>query len=339
MNDLFLLLCVFFVSSFFTLIVRRYAIKMHLFDIPNHRSSHIVPTPRGGGLAIAITFFVLTIYLWAIGRIVDDNGIAIVGAALAVCVVSYWDDHGHVSAKVRFLVHLSAAGWLVVWLGGVFSVPIYYFGVIELGYIGVVIAVLGGVWLLNLYNFMDGIDGIAGVQAVTSGSAGAFLLWLSGSYDLAFWLLGVVAASAGFLVWNFPPAKIFMGDVESSFLGVLFASFILMSANQVGSVSVWVWLILLGVFIVDATYTLLRRVLTGKRWYEAHRSHTYQIASRYYCSHKRVSLAVLFINLLWLLPLAWYAFESPEMGGFLVLLAYSPLLFLCVKYQAGIDEK
>jgi Fuc2NAc and GlcNAc transferase len=146
------------------------------------------------------------------------------------------------------------------------------------------------------------------------------------------------AAVIGFLVWNFPPAKIFMGDAGSGFLGLMLGALALYSAH-IEAVMLWVWMILLGIFIVDATFTLLRRLLRGEKVYEAHRSHAYQYASRTCGNHLTVTLAVLFINLFWLAPLS-VAVALGAIGGALgLIIAYVPLLWLAWYFHAGEIEQ
>jgi Fuc2NAc and GlcNAc transferase len=141
-------------------------------------------------------------------------------------------------------------------------------------------------------------------------------------------------AAAGFVVWNWPPARIFMGDVGSGFLGFLFGSMALIT-HKVSELSFWVWPILLGVFIVDATVTLCRRLMNRKKIHEAHRSHAYQHAVRRYGAHMPVSLAVAAINLLWLGPIAGLVALQLIPGTTGILLAYPSLLVLAWKFDAG----
>jgi Fuc2NAc and GlcNAc transferase len=142
--------------------------------------------------------------------------------------------------------------------------------------------------MLNLYNFMDGIDGIASVEAICACLGASVLYWLSGLDALIWGPLLLAASVAGFLYWNFPPARIFMGDAGSGFLGIVLGGLSLQAA-WVSEPMLWAWLILLGVFIVDATFTLFRRLLRGEKVYEAHRSHAYQFASRRFGKHLPVT--------------------------------------------------
>jgi Fuc2NAc and GlcNAc transferase len=257
-------------------------------------------------------------------------------ALLPLAAIGFLDDHGHVPARWRFLLHLSAAAWALFWMGG-FSAVTLAGQMVELGWAGNVLGALFIVWLLNLFNFMDGIDGIAGVETITISTSAAVLMgvavegtWL-GAAQAA---LALAAATAGFLVWNWPPARIFMGDVGSGVLGFVLAVLALWTAGR-HELSLAVWLILGGVFLVDATQTLWVRVLRGERWYEAHRSHAYQHAAQRWASHKLVSLVVLAINLVWLLPLALAAVLWPRWELIYLAAAYAPLVVLAFTLGAG----
>jgi len=189
--------------------------------------------------------------------------------------------------------------------------------------------------MINLYNFMDGIDGIASVEAITVCLSGAGLVWLIDPVATT-GLLAILfaAATIGFLVWNFPPAKIFMGDVGSGFIGIMIALFTI-QASWVAPQLLWSWLILLGVFMVDATVTLFRRVCRKEKFYQAHCSHAYQHAARVLGSHRMVTLAVLTMNLVWLLPIAALVAIQQLDGIVGLVLAYLPLLWLSYYFKAG----
>jgi Fuc2NAc and GlcNAc transferase len=269
--------------------VRDYAIRTAMIDRPNGRSSHVLPTPRGGGLAIVLPFLLGVGVAGLFGWVDDRLALALVGGGGLTSAVGFRDDKRDIGAAPRAALHLVAAGWAVFWLGGV---PTLQIGAetIELGRAGTLLAVLGVAWLINLYNFMDGIDGIASTQAVVAGMAGGAMLILLGHLQLALLAFLVAAASGGFLYWNWSPARIFMGDVGSGFLGFVFATLALAS-EAAGAVPLLGWLLLLGVFIFDASATLIRRIFRGERWYEAHRSHAYQRLLRAGWSHARASAA------------------------------------------------
>jgi Fuc2NAc and GlcNAc transferase len=315
-------------------LLRRYALAKNLIDEPNERSSHSVPTPRGGGIAIVLTFLVGLVILWELSLLEDRLVLALTGAGLLVAIIGFMDDHGHIAARWRLLAHFSAAGWLLFWLGGL--PPLFIFGtVFDLGWAGHLLASVALVWLLNLYNFMDGIDGIAGIEALSTTLVGALLMSLAIDHQGMASLHMLISASvAGFLVWNFPPAKIFMGDAGSGFLGLMLAALVLYSAH-IAPQMFWVLLILLGVFIVDATYTLIRRLLRGDKVYGAHRSHAYQYATRKYRSHLTITLSVLVVNLFWLAPWSFAVAFGVIDGVAGVLFAYAPLLWLAWHFHAG----
>jgi len=181
---------------------------------------------------------------------------------------------------------------------------------------------------------MDGIDGIAAVETLYI-AIGSLLIFGVGDNGFVASLLLVFAGSTlGFLVWNWPPAKIFMGDVGSGFIGFVLVMFAIMTTSQ-GLSTIWSWLILAGVFIVDATITLVTRILNGEKWYDAHNNHAYQKVSRRLKSHLAVTLAVLFVNIAWLLPIAWFATARPDFGWWLTAVAWIPLVLLALFLKAG----
>ncbi|MDR2306753.1 MAG: glycosyltransferase family 4 protein [Paucimonas sp.] len=319
-----------------TALLRRYALARSIMDIPNARSSHAVPTPRGGGVAIVLAFLLSLVALGALQVASFDTLVALGGAGGLIALIGFMDDHGHIAARWRLLGHFAAAGWALFWLGGL--PPLDVFGIrLEMGWVGTVLAAFYLVWLLNLYNFMDGIDGIASIEAICACLGACLLYWVSGHEQLAVLPLLLAAAVCGFLYWNFPPARIFMGDAGSGFLGIALGVLSLQAA-WVSSQLFWGWLILLGVFIVDATFTLGRRLARGDKVYEAHRSHAYQFASRQYGKHLPVTLAVAALNLFWLLPLALCVMLLKLDGLLAVIIAYAPLVLLAVRYRAGALE-
>ena len=318
-------------------LLRRYALASHLLDIPNARSSHNSPTPRGGGLSIVIVFLLALTVLSGLGVLTNEAMWAIFGAGASVALMGFLDDHGHIPARWRLLVHFIGAAWGLYWLGGLPQMALFGYS-FDPGWPGQILGVLYLVWLLNLYNFMDGIDGLASIEAITVCLGGA-LFYLLEPDIIGLWAApGMLAMTvAGFLFWNFPPAKIFMGDAGSGFLGIVLGLFSI-QAVWIAPQLFWSWLILLGVFIVDATWTLFRRLLRGEKIYEAHRSHAYQYASRYYGSHKAVSLGIGVINVCWLTPLAlWVGLAGLNVWLGLVV-AYLPLMLLAIHFRAGARE-
>jgi Fuc2NAc and GlcNAc transferase len=321
-------------SLLLTGLLRRYALARSVLDIPNERSSHTVPTPRGGGVAIVLSFLAAIAALALSGLLAWPVFWALFGGGGLVALIGFLDDHGHIAARWRLLAHFCGAGWALFWLKGLPALTLFE-RTFDLGWAGHVLAAVGLVWLLNLYNFMDGIDGIAGVEAVTVCIGGSLLYGLASPAGTEWHLpLALLAAVSGFLFWNFPPARIFMGDAGSGFLGLVLGLLALQAA-AVSSTLFFGWIILLGVFIIDATVTLVRRIVRGERFYEAHRSHAYQYASRRHGAHKPVTVAVGLINLLWLLPLA-AAVAAGYLDGLAgVMVAYLPLMLVAFRYKAG----
>lgn len=317
---------------------RYYALKNRLMDIPNERSSHEVPTPRGGGVAIAL---VLTVFFTALSFVEPDiqqSLLAIIFACAGICLVGLVDDHRHVSARWRLLVHFSGISLALVMMGGVPPIEVYDVSV-EAGFIGSVLIVTGLVWLLNLFNFMDGIDGIASVETITSGLALAFLSWMVVP-DSMIWVppLFMACSVLGFLIWNFPPAKIFMGDAGSGFIGALLGLLAVHAAWE-SPVLLWCWVIMLAVFVVDASVTLARRLIALEPVYKPHRSHAYQNASRLYRSHLPVTLGVAGINVVFLFPIAFSVATGLVEGVVGVVIAYVPLCFIALYLKSGVSEE
>lgn len=333
---MYALLTLVFVASFAgTALLRRYALARNVIDVPNARSSHTVPTPRGGGVAIVVSFLVGL----AVAALTAQLNVELVSwlaaAALLIAVVGFIDDHQHIPAGWRLLCHFTGAAMAVYAVGGLPALQ--FFGVsVDLGLAGDLLAIVAVVWMINLTNFMDGIDGIASVQAISLSLGLLLLLWLQ-QQQLQLLPLLLAFAVAGFFCWNFPPARIFMGDAGSGCLGLLLATLILFSAHLAPALF-WSGVILFAVFIVDATYTLLVRLSRGKKLYEAHRSHGYQIAARYFGQHKKVTMTVLAINLCWLLPWAWAVSAQLVNAQLAVLLSYAPLVWLAARLKAGQDE-
>lgn len=316
--------------------LRRYALARSIIDIPNERSSHTVPTPRGGGVAIVISFLV-AVPLLALLNLLDWNeAIALLGAGTGIALLGFLDDLGHIAARWRLLGHFSGAAWVLFWLGGFPQLTILDYR-LPLGSLGHVLGLLYIVWLLNLYNFMDGIDGLASVEAITVSLGGVLLYVITGHFNEIWAPIALTCATTGFLVWNFPPARIFMGDAGSGFLGISLATLSLQAGN-IDSQLFFGWLILLGVFIVDSTMTLIRRLIRGEKIYEAHRSHAYQFASRRFGRHLPVTLGVMAINLVWLMPLSCLVAIGVLDGAVGVIVAYAPLAVLAIVFNAGQAE-
>jgi Fuc2NAc and GlcNAc transferase len=260
-----------FASSFvFTYLIREYALKKNILDIPNDRSSHYMPTPRGGGLAIVVSFFIGITYLFFDGLIEQKLFLALL-CSLPLVIVSLLDDIYTLTSKVKFLIQVISV------------VPALFF--LESLNIFNTIFVL---WLINLYNFLDGIDGYASMEAIFV-SVASYLIF---NHEA---LILIAIASLGFLPFNWQRASIFMGDVGSTFLGFVFGIFTVYYTHSIGDFIVWI--LLFSVFILDATFTLMKRLLNKENIFQAHKKHIYQRAVQSGLSHQRVVLYALVVNI------------------------------------------
>ena len=315
-------------------IVRRAVIRRGLLDLPNARSSHARPTARGGGIAIVIVTMVAVAIDLALHRIPASLSVAwLVGGGL-VAGVGFLDDLKGLSVVVRAGMHFLAA---ILLLNAVdFPAVVASLG-LTTGWPALV-WVVGGVvivWSINLFNFMDGIDGLASAQCVFVVLGGALLIGMTRGIDSPLLpCLAMAGGSAGFLIWNAPPAKIFMGDVGSGFIGFGLIAGALATSGH-GPVSLWTWFVLNGVFVADATVTVFTRLFRGQRIYQAHRTHVYQRLARRWSSHGRVTAAYMSINLIWCLPWAIATIKSPGNAPVVALAALLPLCVAAIAAGAG----
>lgn len=323
---------VFVATIFLTRTIRTHAHDRGLVDTPNKRSSHLVPTPRGGGLAFVITISAGIMLGWAAQWWDVAMTAALLVSGLPVATIGWIDDHGHVPAWLRFLIHIFAAAIATTIIGPLAGVELPY-------WLCWLASVLGLVWLINLANFMDGIDGLAGGEACFVTLGWALCMVASGELEPAVWVaLLICVAVGGFLTLNWPPAKIFMGDVGSGFLGLLLGALVLLS-YQISWRAACAVVILLAVFAADATVTLLRRAFRGEAVWTAHRSHAYQHQARKHGSHRTVTVSVMIINALFLLPVAMavsIGWLDPLLG---IAATYIPVTALALIAGAGTPER
>ncbi len=323
-----------------TRLVIRYALPLGLVQAPNDRSFHSDPVPHGGGLGLVLPFLAAVAIAWAGNLLEPVFAQCLIGAGGVLAAVGLWDDIRPMRARTRLVVQFCAVAVALALLAR----PNHETAVLITA-LGYCVGALLLVWWLNLYNFMDGIDGLATVECLCLAVSALLLLSVedpgASGPQLLLWLLA--AANAGFLYWNWPPARIFLGDVGSLFIGFALAVIALGTVVR-EQLPLTVWLVLGGVFWVDSTLTLLRRMLAAEPWHQAHRSHAYQrytalLCRRYQISglspgqararaHRATVLAVLFINFLWLLPLAWLVIIKPLWSALWLMLAWLPLALL-----------
>ncbi|MFQ5469002.1 MAG: glycosyltransferase family 4 protein [Gammaproteobacteria bacterium] len=300
--------------------------RFHYLDHPNERSLHSMPVPRTGGLAICITLVSVcpaSLYFFDL-----DSSVAFIGiGAISVALVSYMDDQYSLSASIRFAVHAFAA--LILLVGGLYlkalELPLLLWSWPTL--IGLVFSFLFVVWMVNLYNFMDGMDGFAGGMSIFGFASFAIMGWIHGDWLFCSLSLTIVGSVTGFLYFNFPPAKIFMGDTGSSTLGFLVAAFSLW-ANKEGIFTLWIGVLVFSPFVVDATVTLLRRFVNRENILQAHRSHYYQRLVLYGWGHQK-TVIIEYILMFCCSVSAITARFLPGYGQLGIILAWI-LIYLCI---------
>ena len=310
----------------------RYNNIPNLVDVPNSRSSHASPTLKGGGVVIMFTFIAFLMGLYYLDILSSKIYLDLVMCSCVIGLVGFMDDIKEVNPRIRLVIHFLTAAIGLYLLNG-FKEVLFLGDTVNLGLLGNVLAMIYIVWFLNLYNFMDGIDGIASLQAITVCGAFAFInFWIFPSFDL--WKVSLLFTSCilGFLYWNFPKAKIFLGDTGSGFIGFFLALFSIEASNN-QPVLLWVFLILMSVFLVDATLTLFYRIYNNEVIFKAHSSHAYQKATTIFNSHILVTNFICLINLLWLFPMAFLVALGLIQGIVGLGIAIFPLTLLFIYLQ------
>jgi UDP-N-acetylmuramyl pentapeptide phosphotransferase/UDP-N-acetylglucosamine-1-phosphate transferase len=325
-----------------TWILRFNAESLRLVDVPNRRSSHNRPTPRGGGLSFVVVTPVLTVAgAFTLGVRVPVSVVVVFLVSLLVAAVGLADDYWHLPARIRFGAHL--VGALILIASGVTVREIVLPGgaVLLLGGWSVPITIFWVVGLTNAYNFMDGIDGLAAGQSIITAATLAWLSWIAGNDGVVLVLIVLVGAAFGFLWHNWPPARVFMGDVGSVYLGITFAGLALSAPGNPSSEPPFVaWVVVLSPFLFDTGVTLISRVVRRQRWYEAHREHFYQRLIRQGWSHCAVTALYLSVTgLLGSATIAYWGYRaiSPVTLVGLVVMLLSGLagLVLWIESRSG----
>ena len=323
-------------SAFLTWVLMK---RVRIIDMPNERSSHTNPTPRSGGIAIVATFFVGLIALWALG---DDPLLsqsyfwAFCASAFLIAVVSIVDDLSGMSFRAKLMLQIGCAITVMVLGVVVDQVSLPGVGVWRLGWLAYPLTLVWIVGLTNAFNFMDGIDGISGGAAVIAAGFFAAITFMNGSSFLYLVSLVIVASSLGFLLWNWQPAKIFMGDSGSQFLGFVLAVLAVMAGRfDASHVSYFVMPMLFFHYIWDTTYTLIRRLRAGERITQAHRSHLYQLMNRLGLSHARVTGVYMLIGTLQGLA----ALLLVQLQGELRIVVFVPFVVLQLFLTIGVTRR
>jgi Fuc2NAc and GlcNAc transferase len=325
---LYIFLTVFLFSLFSIFIYKKIAIKYGIVANPNFRTLHVHPIPAGGGIVFSMVFVKGISYLWWLNQLSDSLFLLLAAGGGVATLFGFLDDLKNIRAKEKMAVQIVLSSWGVFLLEGG---TLFYFEWLP-SLVSILVTLLFLVWLMNGYNFMDGIDGMAvsGADFVSATIIWVLLLTRPESEFIMVMSL-VFASSSAFRLFNWPPASIFMGDAGSVFLGYLFGSLILVTV-MVGDITVWTWLVVFGYFFADTTVTQIMRFILVKKWYLAHRSHAYQNLARISGSHLKVTGGVVLYNLIWILPLTLWSALSPEMALYAVVLAVSPGMVVAYRY-------
>lgn len=298
----YLLAVILFISFMGTCLMIRIATSKHIMDIPNVRSSHDHPVARGGGLAVVLSWYIALTLLFIFDKIPDSLFYALL-CGIPISIAGFVDDIISVSSGLRLAIQAVFTSLAVLFLGGISSVDIG-FTVLNSSVIFNILAVVGIIWFINLFNFLDGIDGYISTEVIFICVA----IFLLSGIELPLFL---AVATAGFLIWNWQPAKIFMGDVGSTLLGFSIGIFTIFYQST-GQTSIIVWLMLASLFWFDATLTLFRRWRNREKLSEAHRKHAYQRIVQAGFSHQKTVLYSVIFNIL-ILGLTWLGIIIPKM--------------------------
>lgn len=302
-----------FLSATMTVAALAYARRRTMLDQPGRRRSHTIATPRGGGIGIVLAVLVATLWLAAEGSLPISTAGAFALALVLVAAVGWIDDHRPLSAGLRLAVHFLASGVLVSQLPAVAG---------EAGswndWVRVALQVLLLATAINFWNFMDGIDGLIATQSTWVATCAMLAFGLAGLWAWALLAGALAGACLGFLPFNFPRARIFLGDVGSGGLGFACGGLLLL-AESTHSLTLWNALLITSALLLDAGFTLANRMLRGRRWYNPHREHLYQWLVRSGPSHAQVTWLYLSWNLILVLPLLWLSHENPGVAPLLAL--------------------
>jgi len=307
---------------------KKYAIYIGIISNPNYRTLHELSTPRGGGIVFSILFILAIFLIWPYLELSNNLFLILgVGGGMAA-LFGFIDDIKDIRARIKLIIQLLLSGWVVYWL--------YSDNLLLLNWIPIFITIPAClffmVWMMNAYNFMDGVDGMAASGAIFASLTLALVLFLTdNSVELILIFILIAATVGGFIIFNWPPATIFMGDAGSVFLGYVFGSLMLFTTLN-GYLSIWIWLMVFGYFFADTTVTQIVRFILVKKWYLAHQSHAYQNLARITESHLKVTSGVILYNIIWILPLTILSALQPEMEILAAILAITPAMVFAYKY-------
>lgn len=329
---IFLLVCAFVFSVIGVLVYRKLAVRFNIVAKTNFRTLHNSEIPKGSGIVFALVFIILVFILSTQGLVSYDLSILICWGGLVATIFGFIDDVIDVPAIIKLLVQISLCSFVVFSFGEAPLLIDTMQAPINIGIFGMVAYIGILVWLINLYNFMDGVDGMAASGTVfICAAVSTILFFVSGNIEISLVVALLAFSCLGFLIFNWPPASIFMGDAGSVFIGYIFGVLIIYTMLH-SNITIWTWLTVFGYFGFDTTTTLILRVFRVKRWYGAHRSHAYQNLARVWDSHKKVTSIVLCYHLFWILPLTILSVSYSQYQEIICLLAIFPVIIWTLKY-------
>lgn len=311
---------------------KSFAIRKGILANPDFRTLHEKPVPRGGGIVFSLVFMLGVLILWLLG-------IASLELMLAICIgggvatlFGFMDDIMEFKVIPKLAMQVSLAGWVLFCFDGGTLPHLCWMPTWPVWLLTWFLLV----WMMNLYNFMDGIDGMAGSGAVFMAGVAAIVVFINGNSNMALVLALLSISCLGFLLFNWTPASIFMGDSGSIFLGYCFGALILKTVMD-GGMSFWTWLVIFGYFLGDTTTTLLLRIIIVKK-YVPHRSHAYQNLARIWGSHLKVTCLVIVYHCVWLLPLAIWSTLQRETAPIAAVLALAPAILWTLRYGPALSS-
>lgn len=315
MIELLLIALICLVAVVITAWVRKYTLHYQFIDEPNYRSMHNIPTPRGGGIVIVLSYFCVLLSLYFMQEITSHELSLLTIPVFITATIALIDDRYSLPVYLRAVFYFLSAIVFVYQCDHLSS---------WLSMLAISILI---VWSVNLYNFMDGLDGFAAIESISVLLFSMVLFYIDGANDL-FWIcLALLGSCFGFLYWNWHPAKIFMGDIGSCSLGLIFPMIALWAYFRY-QISFYIWLILLSVFIADASFTLAYRVITGQKWWQAHKQHAYQKLALNGMKPDYIAASLLTFNIIFTWPTAIFALKFEQQAFFFVIFDY--LILLCI---------
>ena len=319
---------IFFLTLCGLILYKKAAYKMEILALKNYRTLHTKPTPKGGGIVFSIVFILCIFFLWHLNYL-SNSLLCVLGfGGLIATSLGFLDDKFDINAKKKLVVEIFLCGFAMYYLDGgplqnISQIPSFVSTLLSLFFL---------VWVINAFNFMDGNDGMAASGAIFSCLVIVITMGILNTFTITTALLIFLSISvSAFLIFNWPPAKIFMGDSGSIFLGYIFAVLIMYTTMN-NEVSFTTWVIVFAYFISDTSVTLISRLILKKKWNKPHRSHAYQNIARIANSHVKVTTLVVLYNFIWVFPLALWSIFDPTISLFATILSLTPSLFFSYKY-------